>query len=156
MEYEFFSPLAFGKDLSMTFGYDVDLGLGGGALGLDSLILSMDMLNSIPLDFNIKGVAVDSLGNEIRGASVDMDLDLAAGTADSPVSSPVEVVVSANGADASISKLRLMLHALAPEDEDYIGESLNISQGIALDSLAIALPKGITLDLTNNDSNYSE
>lgn len=156
MEYEFFCPLAFGKDLSMTFGYDVDLGLGGGALGLDSLILSMDMLNSIPLDFNIKGVAVDSLGNEIRGASVDMDLDLAAGTADSPVSSPVEVVVSANGADASISKLRLMLHALAPEDEDYIGESLNISQGIALDSLAIALPKGITLDLTNNDSNYSE
>lgn len=152
LEYEFFSPLAFGKDLTITFGYDIDLGLDQDSMGLDSLVLAMNMLNSIPLDFNIKGVALDVDGNELKDASVDMDLDLSAGTIDEPVPSPVEVVISADNSHISISKLRLMLTADAPENDKLVGKSLNTSQGLGINDLHITIPQGISLDLTNSEN----
>lgn len=152
MEYEFFSPLAFGKDLKLSFSYDIDLGISDDTIGLDSLVLSMNMLNSIPLDFKIKGVALDDEGNELKKVSVDMDMSLSAGTLDEPVPSPVDVILSANRSKFAISKLRLLLTANAPKDSELVGNALNASQGLKINDVSITLPQGITLDLTNNDA----
>lgn len=150
MEYEFFSPLAFDKNIRMSFSHDIDLGIDG-AMGVDSLVISMNMLNSIPLDFKIKGIALDDEGHELEKASVDMDMSLSAGSLDEPVPSPVDVVLSVNDSDAAISKLRLLLTATAPENSGLVGNPLNTSQGLELNDVSITLPRGITLDLTNND-----
>lgn len=151
MEYEFFSPLAFGKDLKITFSHDIDLGIDG-AMRLDSLVISMNMLNSIPLDFNIKGVALDDQGTELKNVSVNMDMSLNAGTLDEPVPSPAEVVLSGNDTQVAVSKLRLMLMANAPKDSKLVGDVLNTSQGLELNDVSITLPQGITLDLTNSNA----
>lgn len=147
MEYEFFSPLAFGEDLNLAFDYDIDLGLGGDAVGIDSLIISMDMVNTIPLNFTIKGSVLDSKGNELENASVDLDCALLAGTVDNPAASPVKVVVSTGNSDIDLSMLRLKLNATS--SHELMGEVLNTAQGLAINGINVSLPQGVKLDLTN-------
>ena len=153
MEYEFFCPLAFGKDLNISFDYDIDLGFDGESVGIDSLVISMNMVNTIPLDFAITGVALDADGNEIRNASVDLDLDLAAGTLDAPVESPAEVVISTSGL-ASVEKLRLKLTATSSRAME--GKILNTAQGLGINDLHVTLPNGINLDLSSDENEIFE
>lgn len=150
LEYEFFSPLAFGKELHISMGYDIDLGLEGN-LGLDKLIIGMNMLNTVPLDFNIVGTAVDNDGNEIMGTTVDMNLDLEAGTLEKPVESPVTLTISSTNTEVSISKLRL--NFTAESSEHVEGEVLNTAQGLDINDLYVTLPHGITMNLTDTEDN---
>lgn len=147
MEYEFFSPLAFGEDLNLAFDYDIDLGLGGDAVGIDSLIISMDMVNTIPLNFAIRGSVLDSEGKELQNASVDLDCTLLAGTLDNPTTSPVKVVVSTGNSAVDLSSLRLKLNATS--SHELQGEVLNTAQGLAISGISVSLPQGVKLDLTN-------
>lgn len=148
MEYEFISPLAFGEDLNISLDYDIDLGLDGDAIGLDEIRMDMDLFNTIPLDFEIKGVALGADGNELKNTTVDMDIKLAGGTLDNPAKSPVEIVLK-NEARESIATLRLKLKASS--SQTLQGKVLNTEQGLEIKSINIALPKGITLDLAGTD-----
>lgn len=151
LEYEFISPLAFGKDLNISFDYDIDLGLGGDTDGgsiLDSLVISMDLLNTIPLDFAITSVALDSDGKEIKDASVNLNLNLAAGTLEEPAESPAEIVLRQNGF-SSVDKLRLHMNARSSQKME--GRLLNTEQGLGINNLTVSLPKGITLDLASDN-----
>ena len=148
MEYEFVCPLAFGKDLTISFDYDIDLGLSNEGFSLDSLLVSMNMLNTIPLDFKITGAALDSDGEVMKNASVNLDLKLAAGTQDDPVESPVDIVLSTQPSDKSVAKLRLKM--LASSSKEMEGVILNTAQGLAINDIHVALPHGIVLDLTNS------
>ena len=152
MEYEFISPLAFGEDLNIAIDYDIELGLDGDAIGLDEIKVAMDLFNTIPLDFEIKGVALGEDGKELKNASVDMDIRLAAGTLDNPAKSPVEIVLN-NEARESISTLRLKMRANSSQAMQ--GKVLNTAQGLEFRSINIALPKGITLDLSDTDDEES-
>jgi hypothetical protein len=151
LEYEFISPLAFGKDLNISFDYDIDLGLGGDTDGgsiLDSLVISMDLQNTIPLDFAITSVALDSDGKEIKDASVNLNLNLAAGTLEEPAESPAEIVLRQNGF-SSVDKLRLHMNARSSQKME--GRLLNTEQGLGINNLTVSLPKGITLDLASDN-----
>lgn len=148
MEYEFFSPMAFGKDLNIAFDYDIDLGLEGESIGVDSLVVSMDMVNTIPLNFNIQGVALASNGNVIKDAAVSLDFNLLAGTVENPVTSPVEIVITSGNTDISVEKLRLKLEATSSSEMQ--GKVLNTAQGLGINGLCVRLPQGVKLDLTNN------
>lgn len=148
MNYEFLCPLAFGEDLDLSFTYDINLGLETETMGIDSLLISMNMINTIPLDFQIEGLALDNDGNEIKGASVDLDLDLAAGTLDEPSESPVEVVVCANNDEVAVGMLRLLLRATS--SETMAGKVLNTSQGLGINDICVILPSGVNLDLTED------
>ena len=147
LEYSFYSDLAFGKDLKISFDYDIDLGLDG-AVGVDSLVVAMEMVNSIPLNFNVKGVALDSRGEKLKGASVSLDLNLLAGTVDNPVASPVEIVLAAGNDQIDLAKLRLQLEATSSREMQ--GQALNTAQGLAINGINVRLPQGVKLDLTNN------
>jgi hypothetical protein len=147
MEYEFFSPLAFGENLNLTFDYDIDLGLGGNAVGIDSLVISMDMVNTIPLNFAIKGSVLDNKGTELENVSVDLDCTLLAGTLDNPTTTPVKVVVSTGNSAIDLSSLRLKLNATS--SHELQGVVLNTAQGLAISGINVSLPHGVKLDLTN-------
>ena len=150
IEYEFLSPLSFGKDLNLTLDYDIDLGLGGNVKGIESLKVSMDMVNTIPLNFDIKGVALDSEGNEIEDASVNLDLSLPAGTLDNPTEAPLELLLQTSDSEFNVAKLRLLFTATS--GNDIQGVVLNTSQGLAINDMAVTLPEGIILDLTNREN----
>ena len=143
LEFDFSADMAFGKDLKMGFDYDINLGLETGAIGLDNLVLSMNMCNSIPLDLNVKGVALDDNGNEIQSAS--LDITLKAGTLENPVTTPAEISLSASGSDSIVSKLRLKI--TASSNEQIQGNVLNVNQGLSINDLSVTLPDGVKLYL---------
>lgn len=143
---EFFSPLSFGKDLNIWFNYDIPLGLEG-AVGVENLILTMDMVNSIPLDFELEGMVLDSKGNEVKGAKVDMDCKLLAGTLEDPVSSPVQIGVTTDNYITDFATLRLRFNATSRDEIQ--GEVLNMNQGLTINNIHVSLPQGIKLDLTD-------
>lgn len=147
LEFDFSSDLSFGKNLSITFDYDIDLGLDTEALGLENVVLNMNMLNSIPLDLNVHGVVYDGYGNELTSST--MDLALNAGTLDNPVNSPAELSLSTKDSAKEISKLKL--HITASSNEEIEGNILNMEQGLSINDLHLKLPEGLKLDLSNND-----
>lgn len=143
LEFDFSSDLSFGKNLSISFDYDIDLGLDSEVLGLENIVMSMNMLNSIPLDLNVHGVAYDGLGNEMPSARLDMILD--AGTLENPVNSAAELSLSISETSKNVSKLRL--HITASSNEAIEGNILNIEQGLSINDLHLKLPEGLKLDL---------
>lgn len=143
---EFFSPLSFGKDMNIVFDYDIPLGLEG-AVGVENLILTMDMVNSIPLDFELEGMVLDSKGNAVKGAKVDMDCKLLAGTLEEPVSSPVQIGVTTDKYITDFATLRLRFNATSRDEIQ--GEVLNMNQGLTINNIHVSLPQGIKLDLTD-------
>lgn len=146
MEYEFFSPMSFGKDMRIAFDRDIDLGLEGESIGVDSLVISMDMVNTIPLNFNIQGVALGSDGNVIKDAAVNLDFNLPAGTVDSPSTSPIDIIITSDNKEINLAKLRL--HFEATSSSEMQGEVLNTAQGLAINGIHVSLPQGVILDLT--------
>lgn len=148
MEYEFFSPMSFGKDMRIAFERDIDLGLEGGSIGIDSLVLSMNMVNTIPLNFNIQGVALSSDGKVIKDAAVSLDFNLLAGTVDNPSTSPIGIVITSGNKEINLSKLRLQFEATSSAEMQ--GEVLNTAQGLAINGIHVRLPQGVKLDLTKN------
>ena len=110
----------------------------------------MDMVNTIPLNFDIKGVALDSEGNEMEDASVNLDLSLPAGTLDNPTEAPLELLLQTSDSEFNLAKLRLLFTATS--GNDIQGAVLNTSHGLAINDMAVTLPKGIILDLTNREN----
>jgi hypothetical protein len=143
LEFDFSSDLSFGKNLNISFDYDIDLGLDTEALGLENVVLNMNMLNSIPLDLNVHGVAYDGYGNELTSST--MDLALNAGTLDNPVNSPAELSLRTKDSAKEISKLKL--HITASSNEEMEGNVLNMEQGLSINDLHLMLPDGLKLDL---------
>lgn len=148
LEFDFSSDLSFGKNLNISFDYDIDLGIDPEALGLENVQINMNMLNSIPLDLKVNGIAIDDNGNEIPSSSLDLVLN--AGTLDNPVNSPAELSLNTAGFTKNISKLRLNI--VASSNEMIEGNVLNIEQGLSINDLHLKLPEGLKLDLTSNDA----
>ena len=146
IDFDFSSSLAFGKDLHITFDYDIDLGLNTESIGLNNIVLYMNMLNTIPLNLNVRGVAVDGNGQELNSSVLDMTLK--AGNTANPVGSPAEISL-ASDSEINISKLRLKITAFS--DEQMQGNVLNTEQGLNINDLHIKLPDGVKIDLNNND-----
>lgn len=148
LEFDFSSDLSFGKNLNISFDYDIELGIDPEALGLENVQVNMNMLNSIPLDLKVNGIAIDDDGNEIPSSSLDLVLN--AGTLDNPVNSPAELSLNTAGFTKNISKLRL--HIVASSNETMEGNVLNMEQGLSINDLHLKLPEGLKLDLTSNDA----
>lgn len=146
LDFGFDSDLSFGKDLHISFDYDFDLGLSTSTFGMESLVLSMNLVNTIPLDLNLQGIALDERGNEISSASLNIKMN--AGTLDNPVTTPSEIRLNASNSELNISKLRLKI--VASSNEQMQGNVLNMNQGLSINDLVVTLPDGIKIDLANN------
>ena len=137
------SDLSFGKDLNISFDYDFDLGLSTSTFGMESLVLSMNLVNTIPLDLKLQGIALDENGNEVSSASIDINLN--GGTLSNPVTTPAEIHLDASNSELTISKLRLKL--VASSNDEMEGKILNMNQSLSINDLVITLPDGIKMDL---------
>lgn len=146
IEYGISAPLAFGEAMQLSFTQDInDLGLDFDG-DVKSAVLTLDMVNSIPLSFDLKAVGLDPEGNVINGLTLEMDKSLASGTHTSPVATSVKITLKNTTGRFSLDGLRLTMNAAAPSAE-HVGAALNENQGLELKNIVLSVPDGITVDL---------
>lgn len=150
MEYDLYSHMAFGRDMKVELEHDLDMEFNNGVVGIDSLVINMTIVNTIPLSFEIKGVALDHEGNEAEDIDVSMNFKMEAGTLANPAESPVRILVWGRSSNANMSKLRLKLKAESSKEVE--GEVFNTAQGLSINDVSINLPNGIVI----NGNKYEE
>ena len=146
VDYGMSSQLAFGEDLYLSLVQDIkDLNLSLEA-DIRSAKISMDIVNSIPVDFAIEAVCLDAAGNKINSTKVSIDKTIAAGSHTSPTSTPVVLAIENNAAQFNVASLRLSLTATSSNPAFY-GVCLNRNQGLEINNLVLTLPDGIGVEL---------
>lgn len=145
MSYSMSAPLAFGENLSLIFEQDVELNLD-----LDVKIASadvkMDIISTIPIDFDIEAVCLDVAGNVLSHLAVDVNKIISAGTQDKPTVNEVVISIRNSAEDLDIDGLRLTMKATSVNPE-FHGVCLNKNQGLEIKDIVLVLPDGIGLEL---------
>lgn len=137
-------PLAFGEDLNFETSLDMDMDDVDIDAFSDHAVLKMDIVNSIPMSFDLEVEAIDSDSNPVDGVEFEIETEIASGTHLSPVATPVTLNITTNGGDLKFSGLRLNIHASAPSQE-HMGVTLNQNQGLELKNVVFYVPDGITI-----------
>ena len=146
VDYGMSSQLAFGEDLYLSVVQDIkDLNLSLEA-DIRSAKISMDIVNSIPVDFAIEAVCIDAAGNKINSTKVSIDKTIAAGSHTSPTSTPVVLAIENNAAQFNVASLRLSLTAKS-SNPAFHGVCLNRNQGLEINNIVLTLPDGIGVEL---------
>lgn len=147
VKYRLGCPLCFGNEMRIAFTQDITgLNVDMSDFSLNAIQLSLDVTNSIPMDFAIAATATDSDGNEMPGLTVSLDGDIRAGSIEAPVKSELKVNLSAGSGPVSFSGLRLSLTAASGNTAGTL-IPLNSGQGLEISGIVLRLPEGITLDL---------
>lgn len=144
-EYWLDTPLAFGEDLDFTYSLDIEnlnLEFDG---NLKSVELILEMVNSIPLSFELMAEAIDSEGNIVKGMTLNLDKKIPSGTHLSPVSTPVTIAVNNSNDVFSLKGLRMTFKAEGPS-VDHIGTALNSAQGLEIKNIVLSVPDGIVIN----------
>lgn len=145
LAYEFYAPFAFSGSLALPYELVIqDLDINLGDLGLNSTQLTLDAVNTIPLNFSIQAVALDEDGYVSDDLTITTNGNIESGTLEAPaVTEMILDLQSSNG--IILNSLKLILTATCP-NEDHHGVVLNKNQSIRVENLAIKLPEGIKLE----------
>jgi len=140
-----FMPLRLGKDASFSadkdihgFGVDTTMALDF----ISPMRITMDAVNTIPVDLNLHIEFIDKDGNVVSEYSPVVKSDIKAGTLDAPSSSRVEIGFNTDTI-VPFDGLRI---------EFSIGGGvmtntpLNEKQAIRLKNIALEVPEGVTVD----------
>ena len=147
IDLNFETLMAFGKNLNIGFEHDFNVNFKKNTYGVGSLVLSMNMLNTIPLDLKLQCLLIDDKGELYPGGAVDFMMN--AGTIDNPTLTPAEIRFGSSSAtEVAISKLRF--HISASSNESIQGKVLNNQQGLAIKDIVLTLPDGVKVDLSEN------
>ena len=115
---------------------------------IEQATMTLDLINSIPLAFDLDVEAIDYNGNTVEGVNFDIDAKIASGTHDSPVTTPVTLSLSTTEKSISLGGIRMKLRASAPSAE-HVGVVLNKNQGIELKGISLSVPSGVTINPEN-------
>ncbi len=151
-DYDVTIPLAFdAADLTYTEIVD-DLQDDLESISEDVLdpkwTITTNLVNAVPMAMHLTAEAVDKVGNTINGLTVTTESDIAAGTLSSPSTSPVTIVVEAEGDQLSkLDALKLNLHATS--SDLVAGESLNADQYIQFTEIKVRAKGGVHIDMND-------
>ena len=137
-------PFTFGENLNFTYAYDVDVTNVKISAAVEHAQLTMELVNSIPLSFDLDVEAIDYNGEVVEGINFELDAHIASGTQDSPVTTPITATLSTQKS-VQLGGIRLVITASAPSEE-HLGVSLNANQGIELKNIVLNSNEGITID----------
>ena len=138
-------PLTFGDALNIQYTFDVDTYNLNLEAGITDANLNFELVNSIPMTFDLEVEALDYENNPVEWLKFDLDAKIASGTQDAPVTSPVSLNFKSERNLIKFAGLRFRFKGTAPSAE-HLGVSLNQNQGIELKSLKLSLPEGITIN----------
>lgn len=147
--YELYAPLAFDKDMKLSFDQEItDLGLDLG-MDLSAISATLNIENSIPLDFTIAAKALDSYGNVMNDIDITVSKTVAAGSHENPVMTEVNLSIISRSGAVAFDGLQLSMKANG--SSAMAGVALNDNQGFDINDLVITLPEGITITDTENE-----
>ena len=145
LDYAFRTPLSFGQEFAVDLEYELkELNLDLKEVGLRSVSLTFDAVNTIPLTLDVQAMVVDAGGNPVNNLSIDVDGAIKAGSLNSPGISPISIKVKSSSDGIKLEGLKLVLNASCPSE--YQGVVVNKAQGLELRNVRIALPEGASLD----------
>ena len=145
IDYRLTSPLSFGDKLDIMFEQEITgLGLQFDA-DVRSAVITMDMVNSIPVDFELTAVCLDDNGNELSQTTVELDKTVAAGTHQQPATTPLLLTIKNTYGTFNVDALKLMMRAKG--NPAYSGKSLNRNQGFEIKNIVLTLPDGIGVEI---------
>lgn len=144
LDYQLYTPLAFGPDFRFVHTMDIETSLE--EFGLKTASMMMKVENTIPLNFNIETQALNSEGNPIKSITVQMEGNIAAGVQSSPSENVVKLTLTSADEEISFKSLKFKFTATAPTSQ-FQGVPLNKNQYINISSVSLKLPEGINIDL---------
>lgn len=158
VDYSIEVPLAFGKDLYISYSTDFNgwnenfssTSESDYKLDLKEASIKFDFINSIPLELGLSAEAIDTDGNVMSDIDVELEGTLAAGNINNETSAAVVVkIVATQEALDRFDGLRLNIEATSGDME---GVALNKDQGVRLENISANIQGGIQLDLTGNQN----
>ena len=145
--YELIAPLSFGKEFSLAFSYDIkDLDLRITDLVLSEVQVQLNLINTLPFEFDIEAQPLDKEGNVLSHISVELEGDIKGGTISEPATNPV-VIRLTNSGELYLDGLHISMSAAGASEENV----LNSNQYIQLTDIRLILPKGISYDFGENN-----
>ena len=152
VSYRMTTPLAFDKDFYINYSVDVEnLDLYLEDTRVKSAEIRMNLINSLPVDFNISAKCLDSDGNVRNDITVTLNDSIKAGTHETPVDNALVIRLDNASAELNISALRLTLEA-STANPDMAGVCLNRNQGFEIKDVVIALPDGVGVNFSSNEN----
>ena len=146
-DYKVDTPLQFGPDTRIEYtenmdGWDADLE----DMEFNEVVASMTVTNAIPLGIKLTGVAIDKNGDPLNNVKVDLDVNILAGSPESPAKQEVKFTITTK--DGSIKGLDgIKLSVTASASENTSTETLNENQYMQFENIKLGLKGGITMDL---------
>lgn len=146
-DYKVDTPLKFGPETNITYtetidGWDADLE----DMEFSKVEASMTATNAIPLGINLTGVAIDKNGKPLDGVTVDLNVDIDAGSIDNPTKENIKFTLTTdNGSIKGLDGIKLTVIAKASESSSE--EELKEDQYMQFDDIKLGLKGGITMDL---------
>lgn len=146
-DYKVDTPLKFGPETNITYtetidGWDADLE----DMEFKTVEASMTATNAIPLGVNLTGVAIDKNGEPLDGVTVDLNVDIDAGSIDNPTKENIKFTLTTdNGSIKGLDGIKLTVIAKASESPSE--EELKEDQYMQFDDIKLGLKGGITMDL---------
>ena len=152
VSYKMTTPLAFDNDFYINYSLDVEnLDLYLEDTWVKSAEIRMNLINSVPVDFNISAVCLDSAGNVRNDITVTLNKNIDAGTHEAPVDNALVIRLDNASTELNLSALRLTLEASSSKPE-MAGVCLNRNQGFELKDIVIALPDGVGVNFSSNEN----
>lgn len=147
ISYEVYAPLAFDKNLNIHYVQDVDnIGFELDDINAETLKITLSIVNTIPLDFNINAKPLDADGNVIEDVTLSIENNIKAGTLDAPAQSDIALSMTSSGKTFGFDGLRLDIKAVCPS-EDMYGVALNINNSIEITNISLSCPEGVTVNM---------
>lgn len=139
-------PLLFGQDMQLDYEHDLPFDLGIIPEGINTLVLSSDVLSSLPFDMSFSAKALDVHGNAVSTISSEVVGNIIGGNLNAPKTSPIEIMLKTEGADPEIIKaIRIHLHAEMSNGIKLA--TLNDRQYIKFDRITAGIRDGFSMDI---------
>lgn len=148
-DYTAVMPLAFGNAMQLHYshiddGWDEDLE----KYNFSTAEVTVDVVNTIPLDMAPSAVALDTDGNEFATIDVNVDGTVTAGTIAQPSTTQLKITLRSTGRNIDgLDGVKLMFYATA--NDSFTGINLNKEQAVRFENIKITLKGGVLVDLNN-------
>lgn len=146
LEYSF-SSSAFGPAFRIQTTQKFEgMGVNLGVAEIPRAQLTMNAVNTMPINFSVSAQAIDSDGNVLDSITADVSSDIMGGSLDNPAVTPVTLELTSSG-PVEFDGLILTFTAASASDLAV----LNKAQYLQLTDMVLALPGGATIKFENNE-----
>lgn len=138
--YEFIAPLSFGSGFRLELDDEIrNLNLDVTAVDVAEAHLEMNLVNTLPLEIQMSGQAIDAEGNVLEHIAAEFEGTITGGTVDNPSVNAVTVKLTNEG-ELKLDGVRFRMVARPSGD----GVILNRNQYLQLTDIRLSLPQGVT------------